>query len=292
MGNTTEISDRIQILVCCHKRDVAADKDPYMPIHVGKALSGTDLGMQGDDTGDNISSKNRTYCELTGMYWAWKNLHDADIIGLCHYRRYFDFHHQNRGGLPYTAIGSDRFAGTDFSIPPEMIAKIRKGNIVVARRLTYQYSMYAHYCVNHVSEDLRVLEEVVKEMSNADTYSNFRKFFLCSNSLSPFNMFIMDRQTFEEYCGWLFPILEEVEKRLHIDGRSDYQKRVFGFMAERLLNVFLYSKRGKTMRVPVLWFNDDEARKPAKVFRKHIIRFLYNLSFFPVRLLNGRFSSK
>ena len=132
----------------------------------------------------------------------------------------------------------------------------------------------------------------MKVLSDAHSYRNFRKFFLCSNSLSPFNMFIMDRQTFEEYCGWLFPVLEEVEKRLHIDGRSDYQKRVFGFMAERLLNVFLYSKRGKTMRVPVLWFNDDEARKPAKVFRKHIIRFLYNLSFFPVRLLNGRFSSK
>ena len=61
--------------------------DVYLPIHVGREGK-EDLGYIGDNTGDNISEKNPNYCELTGLYWAWKNL-DCEYIGLCHYRRYF-----------------------------------------------------------------------------------------------------------------------------------------------------------------------------------------------------------
>ena len=89
-----ERKPNVKILVCCHKQDVCATEPPYFPIQVGKAISQVDLGIQGDDTGDNISHKNASYCELTGMYWAWKNLKDVDVIGLCHYRRYFDFYGQ------------------------------------------------------------------------------------------------------------------------------------------------------------------------------------------------------
>ena len=79
----------VKILVCCHKQDVMASQEPYMPIHVGKALHPElDLGIQGDNTGDNISEKNPLYCELTALYWVWKNV-DADYKGLFHYRRAF-----------------------------------------------------------------------------------------------------------------------------------------------------------------------------------------------------------
>ena len=81
---------RLKILVACHKADHAIRQDDnYMPIQVGKALHPElNLGFQCDNTGDNISSMNPYYCELTGMYWMWKNT-SADIIGLVHYRRYF-----------------------------------------------------------------------------------------------------------------------------------------------------------------------------------------------------------
>ena len=77
----------IKIIVATHKKYWMPEDNVYLPLHVGK-YDKADLGYQGDDTGDNISYKNANYCELTGLYWAWKNL-DCDYIGLCHYRRYF-----------------------------------------------------------------------------------------------------------------------------------------------------------------------------------------------------------
>ena len=80
-----------KILVCCHKPADIPDNGIFLPVHCGKALSDKDLGMTGDDTGDNISAKNPNYCELTALYWAWKNLKGTEYIGLYHYRRFFSF---------------------------------------------------------------------------------------------------------------------------------------------------------------------------------------------------------
>lgn len=78
----------IKMIVATHKAfDVPSDEF-YLPVHVGHAVNPVDLGFQRDDEGDNISHLNRTYCELTAVYWAWKNL-DADVVGLSHYRRFF-----------------------------------------------------------------------------------------------------------------------------------------------------------------------------------------------------------
>ena len=77
----------IKILVATHKKYWMPDDDVYVPLHVG-AAGKESLGYLPDNTGDHISSKNPNYCELTGLYWAWKNL-DCEYIGLCHYRRYF-----------------------------------------------------------------------------------------------------------------------------------------------------------------------------------------------------------
>lgn len=78
-------------MVCCHKQGCCLDNGIYMPIQCGKENhKDLELGIQGDDTGENMSSK-RSYCEFTALYWAWKNLNDVDYIGLCHYRRFFNF---------------------------------------------------------------------------------------------------------------------------------------------------------------------------------------------------------
>ena len=77
----------IKIMVAAHKPYWMPQDDVYMPIHVG-CEGKESIGFTGDNTGDNISTKNPHYCELTALYWAWKNL-QADYTGLVHYRRYF-----------------------------------------------------------------------------------------------------------------------------------------------------------------------------------------------------------
>ena len=103
-----------------------ATQSPYLPIQVGKAISNTDLGVQGDNTGDNISEKNQSYCELTGIYWAWKNLKNVDYIGLCHYRRYFDFHKQGNMIAHSTIIPSKNFAKLDLSVPKNVLKELER----------------------------------------------------------------------------------------------------------------------------------------------------------------------
>ena len=95
----------IKILVATHKKYDMPTERIYLPIHVGKAGKES-LGYQGDDIGDNISWKNTSYCELTGVYWGWKNL-QCDYIGLCHYRRYFLRKYSGGGSCLSAFCGKD-----------------------------------------------------------------------------------------------------------------------------------------------------------------------------------------
>ena len=81
--------NKLKIAVATHKKFQMPTQAGYFPLHVGKSRHTQKLSEYvGDDTGDNISDKNPFFCELTGLYWAWKNL-DSDYLGLAHYRRYF-----------------------------------------------------------------------------------------------------------------------------------------------------------------------------------------------------------
>ena len=78
----------VKIYTMTHKLFLKPDDPVYIPLHVGRELS-QDLGYMGDNTGEHISDLNPYYGELTGLYWIWKNETEADIIGICHYRRFF-----------------------------------------------------------------------------------------------------------------------------------------------------------------------------------------------------------
>lgn len=260
---------RIKLLVCYHKKDFVVSSEPYMPIHVGKALSPLDLGIQGDDTGDNISLKNGSYCELTGMYWAWKNLKDVDIIGLCHYRRFFDFHGQ-AGRLSDFKTFRD-VEGLDLSMPESIAGRLRDGVAIAPNKRYYITDLYHDYCFCHISEDLKTLSRVIKRLT-PDYWPAFNKVMWESNGMSHFNMFIMTWSDFDLYCSWLFKVLGQVEQETDISLYKNGQERIYGFMGERLLNVFIEARRMKIIHRPVILIDDNPAAdtSPLNMLQKRI----------------------
>lgn len=212
----------IAVAVVTHK-EYRISQDPlYIPLMAGSALmQDVPHGYVRDDTGDNISASNRTYCELTGLYWMWKNL-EADYAGLCHYRRYFAVKRQ-RTQILGIIDAEELMERTDVLLPTP-----RKYYIET------NYSQYAHA---HHAEDLDKTREIIaaRHPEYIDAFDKRMKM----RSGHRFNMFIMKRDVLDSYCSWLFDILFELEKQLDISDYSQKDKRVFGYVAERLLDVWL-----------------------------------------------------
>lgn len=247
-----------------------ATQPPYLPIQVGKAISNIDLGLQGDDEGDNISEKNKSYCELTGIYWAWKNLKDVDVIGLCHYRRYFDFHGQCHSVFPFTGFHTEKFQSINLDIPQQILNHIRNGKVVASKPIHFSFSLYIDYCVWHIGDDIRTLTEIIKETTSQKYINAFRNVMYHGYRLRPCNMFIMNWKQFDHYCNWLFPILKEAEKRIDISHYNDNQKRIWGYMAERLFNVYLYAEQLSVISKPVILIDDNWVDKKRPVLKERL----------------------
>lgn len=258
----------VKILVCCHKPGEWLSDDVYMPIQCGKAISKYDLGIQGDDTGDNISAKNPYYCELTALYWAWKNLKNVDYIGLCHYRRYFDFAHKKSFGKTYRNLQNFQINLSDLELPNiDMVLK--KCDVILPKRDILPYSLECHYKAMHIPEDWEMLKHIVQE-KYPEYVDGFLQVTQHNNKISPYNMFIMPYGLFCEYSQWLFSLLVEMEHRIHISS-DEYQQRVFGFMAERLLNVWIYNKKLKIKYMPILKIANSEDTPIWKIWGERIV---------------------
>lgn len=268
----------IKILVCCHKLDFYKTSEIYLPIQVGKAISKVNLDIQGDNEGSSISDKNESYCELTGIYWAWKNLKDVDYIGLCHYRRYFDFNHIGRKAFPLTTIKTGQLETLDLNISSKAESWLKKGGCIIAKPQHLYTSLYLHYCEGHYSSDFKVLGDVIRETLSPEYNKGFWNYIVGSNRFSPFNMFIMSWKQFDAYCSWLFPLLEEVEKRLDISHYSPVQKRVYGYLAERLLNLYVRTNHLEVMELPILKISDEPEADNVSVFHYYLRRFVRDLT--------------
>lgn len=216
------------------------DDDIYIPLHVGREGK-QDLGFRGDNTEDNISLKNANYCELTGLYWAWKNL-KCEYIGLCHYRRYFCAgSHGSDVESKHKAI----FHRSDYE------KLLQQYDVILPKKRNYYIetvrSQYEHA---HNTRDLDEVEKIISER-----YSEYLGSFtsvMNRRKLHILNMFVMKKGLFDEYCQWLFDILFELEKRIDISQYDAYQARVYGFLGERLFNVWLEKKQLKIKELEVV----------------------------------------
>lgn len=236
----------IKIIVATHKAYWMPKDEIYIPLHVGKKGK-TSIGFQGDDTGASISEKNANYCELTGLYWSWKNL-KCDVIGLCHYRRYFSnpimkFDKENKRRAIFKLEDYNRI--------------LNKYDVIVPWRHNLKImTVKEHYCNEHREKDLlearAILEEKYPEyLKSFDQVMNQKKFYL-------FNMFVMKKELFDCYASWLFHVLFELENRIDISSYDNYQKRVYGFLSERLFNVWLCKNANlRVKQVPVVFLEEE-----------------------------------
>lgn len=218
------------------------------PIHVGRMTAAMPLrGMVGDDTGETISDKNTAYCELTALYWAWKNDSDSDYIGLMHYRRMLDLTDRHPSGS--VEHSPDRFEIADWVAEAEswIASDLGEYDIVVPRHHKMGRTVEANYKAGHKSQDFDLAREVIAQ-DHPDYLASFNK-LAAGYNVRLGNMSIMARPLFDRYCAWLFDILSKVEgSAVPRDTYTPYQGRYLGFLAERLMSVFV-AKHAADLRI-------------------------------------------
>lgn len=232
----------IKIIVATHKDYWMPNDSMYMPLQVGKEGKKS-LGYREDNTGDNISERNKNYCELTGLYWAWKNL-SYDYLGLAHYRRHF---------TSFKAKGDKK---EKVLKQEELIPYLDKYDVILPKPRNYlietNYSQYAHA---HHAIDLDKTREIIKE--NFPAYLEVFDKSMKQTTGHRFNMFIMKKDLVDAYCEWLFEILFQLEKVLDISDYNSNDSRVFGFVSERLLDVWLDTNKIKYLELPYVFMENQ-----------------------------------
>lgn len=213
------------IIIATHKPYWIPDDPMYLPVQMGHAIHPA-IGYIGDDTGENISERNQSFCELTGLYWAAHNI-EADYIGIVHYRRYF-------------ASRRHRFAPKKQRVirHEELCRILATTNVVLPRERRYfietNYTQYIHA---HHKRDLAVTRAIIQR--KYPEYLPAYDLYMSRTHGHHFNMFVMKRELLQHYCSWLFDILFELERELDVSCYSANDRRVFGFVSERLLDAWL-----------------------------------------------------
>lgn len=238
----------IKVIIATHKEYEMPKDKMYLPLHVG-AEGKNDIGYTKDNTGDNISKKNPLFCELTGLYWAWKNL-DADYVGLAHYRRHFC----------YKKKSNNKFDNV-LSLE-EATSLLENTDVLLPKKRKYVIeTLYNHYKHTMYVEPLDETRNVIKELY-PDYLDEFDK-LKTRRSAHMFNMFIMKKEIFDGYCKWLFDILFELEKRVDTSKYDQFHSRFFGRISELLLDVYLRKNNISYKEVGFIYM--EKINKVAKV---------------------------
>lgn len=258
----------VKVIIASHKQYTMPADKIYLPVYVGAELKEPESVPEGfvpDNTGENISALNPCFCELTGLYWAWKNL-DADYIGLAHYRRHFSV--KQKADFDCLLTGED--------LKP-YLSKIRV--FTPNKRRYYIETLYSHYSHTFDSLHLDKAKEIISE--KYPEYAESFKRAVKRRSGYMFNMMIMSRELMNEYCSWLFDILNELRNRIDESDMNAFQLRYPGRVSEILFNVWLdYQltsgriKKGETKEIPVVsiekvdWIKKGMSFLKAKFFGK------------------------
>lgn len=232
-----------------------------------------------DNTGDNISASNKSYCELTTQYWAWKNI-EADYYGFCHYRRLFSFNEEKLpedgwGTIPFSYLNQENLQklkfdedhirkltlNYDFIISAGIDVKLLKAKTVADHYKKADHLKYS---------DFELMMDIIKEKyqylyTSAERYANGNIFYPC-------NMFIMEKSMFYQYSQILFGILTEFEKRCDMSDYSVQALRTIGHLGERIAGIYYIYIRSlnqyKTKELQIALFKNTEIMQDEILMKK------------------------
>lgn len=256
--------ENIKIFICTHKETIFKKGEIYIPLLCGADYH-KEIKILGDNTGDNISIKNKNYCELTGIYWIWKNI-NSDYIGVCHYRRYFNLKKIHR------IDEKDLERGIKLS-EEKIKFFLEKNDMIVSEELKLYPNVEEQYKKYHRIEDLKNLKKIITKNCEEKYIVAMNK-VLKEDIIYPCNMLIARKEVFDDYCKWLFGILFELEKEIEISEDS-YQARVFGFLSERMLRVYIEANKLKIKEVKVTRIEEN---LKLKFYKK--IKYEFKMKFY------------
>ena len=238
--------EKLTILVCAHKPDEhIRNYPPYKAIQVGAALHPEmDLGFLKDNVGDNISEKNPKYCELSAIYWGWKNLKNVEYAGLAHYRRYFDI-----------------------DINDDNVDKLMKGYdmMVVKRMKTFYFAFNKGGLTYATSQDDFWLCLDTLLYMRPEYKSEIIDYFCNNNEYTPYTMFLAKKEIYDDYCEFMFPVFFELEKRIPEHPYSR-QNRLIAYFGEWTLGLYIHCKKLKVKRVPNVMLGPECNHTPVEKF--------------------------
>ncbi|MBZ7978228.1 DUF4422 domain-containing protein [Campylobacter sp. RM12654] len=293
----------IKILVGYHKPATLLKSEILAPMHLGRAvmneqskdagLSNNDKewllsNMIGDDTRDNISYLNRYFCEMTGIYWAWKNydkLENPEYFGFMHYRRLFDFIGISKSLKINKSIG---LSNIDF-LDDELIERLFNKNIIKSHINNNDFFIfksrkgnpYRHYKVTaeylHIEDYDKCLEiidnEFLEYKEASKVYNSGKIKYFC-------NMFVLPKEYFFKYCEFVFGVLFKLKDLINTDNYNNMEQRVFGYIAEWLTGIyFTYLKLHghKIKELDVLYVQNTQTNMVLKkIFDSNYIPIIFS----------------
>lgn len=246
------MNNTISVFVATGCRIPFAIPEYCVPIEMGSDFRTQHLeGYIQDNTGDNISSRNHEYCELTALYWGWKNS-DAQIKGLCHYRRFF--HASNKVHIfpNYYIHGKDLLKSSPNREQVKSI--LQKADII----LPIPYNPYPKTVRKNLEayvypKDIRNMEDILQLQYPAyfKTYCDIME----RQRLPYCNMMIAPAKIYDRYCDWLFTLLDQIASRTDLTGYNRMHRRIYGYLAEVLLSVWVETQnlRAEYLNIAQIW---------------------------------------
>ncbi|XXQ69150.1 DUF4422 domain-containing protein [Neisseriaceae bacterium B1] len=256
------IPSDVAIFIATHKAFTPPKDRCYIPIQVGVNMP--DLGYLREHQLDNIAEKNPNFCELTVLYFIWKNIH-TPLVGLAHYRRYFAVKRpsfqRKWGQLRAKLHLAPKSVATRFRIatPAEILNQLAQHDLLIPEPDIFAQTLREQYAEKHHVHDLDIVRNIIAQQYPAyliafDQMQTGHIFYYG-------NMFFGKKELINQYCEWLFSILFTAEQQIDYCEYSDYNKRIFGFLSERLFTTWIIHHQNDVSfkQMPVRMFEHFQA---------------------------------